>query len=54
MTVIIEMEADNIDQAESIGRVVWERCAPVVKDIPGAKWMLPVGEFKPRDEPVSA
>lgn len=51
MSVIVEMDADNIDQAESIGRQVWEVAAPAIKDIPGVKWMLPVGEFKPRDLP---
>jgi hypothetical protein len=48
MSVIIEMDAENIDQAESIGRVVWERCAPVCQEIEGVKWMLPVGDFKER------
>ena len=51
MTVIVELDADNIDHAEAIGRVVWETCAPAIQSIPGVKWMLPVGEFKPRDLP---
>lgn len=48
MSIIVEMRAENIDQAESIGRQVWEQCSPVVKQIPGVKWMLPVGDFKER------
>ena len=51
MTVIVEMDAENIDHAESIGKRVWEVAAPAIKDIPGVKWMLPVGDFKARDLP---
>lgn len=50
MAVIVEMDAENIDHAESIGKRVWEVASPAIREIPGVKWMLPVGEFKPRDE----
>lgn len=49
MSVIVEMDAESIDEAHEIGQKVWEQCAPVVMEIPGAKWMLPVGDFKERD-----
>lgn len=49
MSVIVEMEAKSLDEAHDIGQKVWEQCAPVVKEIPGAKWMLPVGDFKERE-----
>ena len=50
MSVIFELDADDLDSASEIGRLIWEQVAPTVAEIDGVKWMLPVGDFKERGE----
>ena len=49
MSIIVELEADDLDAAGEIGKRIWEKCAPLMREIEGVRWMLPVGDFKERE-----
>jgi hypothetical protein len=49
MTLTVDMEADSLEDAENIGRLVFDECAGRIREIPGVRWMLPVGEFNERE-----
>lgn len=50
VTFTVEMETENndVNEADDIARAVWERCSPLIRDIDGVRWMLPVAEFTRR------
>jgi hypothetical protein len=49
LSLIVELEADDLDAAGKIGEAIFAAAGPVIKNIDGVRWLLPVGDFKERE-----